>query len=803
MITLSKVTLKNFKIYGGEPFTVNFEDNRLVLLDGPNGYGKTTVFDAIELAITGNLRRLIVLEGRQNPADIVVAHNGQSDVEITIEFLDEDGERRTFLRKLKRDIANSARRIGNFSALWEIHEIVNSQAKPVDNKEFDKLFNSKNFARDFLLFHYIEQEDTSRFLKSNNEAQRAEKLANLFGDTYDSEQILQKLTDVRRKIFTARRDLNAKIENIRSLHNLEAINDLSTGETEQHAYALPWLTGEKSPFWDRPTIAQLNEDRMTKAIAELQKIYALFTHGDFFLRSRWYQRAAQERELIEQYVGYAGTYQNYQQIEIDHGTYQYIKRSRDILNSGDFKVIQQNLETAKLFQILNIDFPDAFISEVTSLIGLTDKFRGLTSIYTELMKHHTAMHASMQAHPTETTCGLCGHDYVTHDTLDKAITDHGHLLRSQLGDQDRELVTAREKFENNQLKPLLKACEEFLQLRVPPSQEELSRIAKAAANKDRVERLRGWLESEGISDLDLIAPAFPVTGGHTYISEKADLLSERIRRRIGASPDGYTESFSTDIYERVYLDYFQRESEKLRSYDIAQLDRKERFIKSQYFSSLTEVAAQLLKLGEQKELLELALTDTGELIAVVSNQIGQYRKKLITDIEIPFFIYSGKILQSHQAGEGQGVFIKDPQGNDVLKNVRLVSDWTTDHDIINTMSSGQISAVVIALTLALNRVYARRFSTILIDDPVQTMDDINMSSLVELLRNDFSDKQIIMSTHEDKVARYFTYKYIKHSGKVKIINLMQRKEYEPTNSYVYRALVKPPTSNQSPQPRRD
>lgn len=343
MITLSKVTLKNFKIYGGEPFTVNFENNRLVLLDGPNGYGKTTVFDAIELAITGSLRRLIVLESRQNPADIVVAHNGQSDVEITIEFLDEDGERRTFLRKLKRDIANSARRIGNFSALWEIHEIVKSQAKPVDNKEFDQLFNSKDFARDFLLFHYIEQEDTSRFLKSNNEAQRAEKLANLFGDTYESEQKLQKLTDVKRKIFTARRDINTKIENIRSLHNLEAINDLSTGETEQHVYALPWLTGEKSPFWDRPTIAQLNEDRMTKAIAELQKISALFTHRDFFLRSRWYQRAAQERELIEQYVGYAGTYQHYHQIEIDHGIYQYIKRSRDILNSGDFKVIQQNL----------------------------------------------------------------------------------------------------------------------------------------------------------------------------------------------------------------------------------------------------------------------------------------------------------------------------------------------------------------------------------------------------------------------------------------------------------------------------
>lgn len=133
---------------------------------------------------------------------------------------------------------------------------------------------------------------------------------------------------------------------------------------------------------------------------------------------------------------------------------------------------------------------------------------------------------------------------------------------------------------------------------------------------------------------------------------------------------------------------------------------------------------------------------------------------------------------------GQGIFIKDPTGEDQLKNVRLVSNWKSDHDILNTMSSGQISAVVIALTLALHRVYSTRFSCILIDDPVQTMDDINMSSLVELLRNDFSDKQVVLSTHEDKVARYFTYKYLKYNKNVKIVNIMQKKEYSPQNRYI-------------------
>ncbi|MFJ4156308.1 AAA family ATPase [Pseudomonas sp. NPDC089752] len=790
MITLNKVTLKNFKVYGGDPYTINFENNRLILLDGPNGYGKTSVFDAIELAITGTITRLIVLEGRQNPADIVVAHNGNNDVEIIIEFLNEDNTKRVFRRKLKSNISNAARRISNFSDLWDIHEITGTQTIPADKTTFDELFKSRDFARDYLLFHYIEQEDTSRFLKSNSETQRAEKLSKLFGDTLEAEQKLLKLNDVKKRFQAARRDINTKAENIKSLHNLEAIKSLSTGETEQHAYALPWLSGDKSPFWDRPTITQLNEDRLNKGVAELAKIRALFTHKDFFIRSRWYKRAVNEQELIELYVGYANTYHKHQQIEADYSTYQFINRSLELLKSGDLKVIQQNLDASELFQKLNLEFPDAFISAITALIDIQEASRGITTIYTELMKHHVAMHDSIKSQSTDTDCALCGHHYPTHDALNTAIAEHGHLLRTQLGDQDRTLVLARETFEHTQLKPLLKACIEFLDLREPPSQLDLSKLAKASASKDRLERLRGWLVREGISDEDLIAMAFPVTGGQAYISEKSELLSERIRSRIGPTPDGYNELFDDEVYERIYLDYFDQENEKLRVFDESLLDRKERYIRSQYFSSLTEVAERLRKLELQGGLLDKALVDTGTLIDVVSNQIGQYRKKLITDIEIPFFIYSGKILQSHQAGDCQGVFIKDPLGNDVLKNVRLVSDWATDHDIMNTMSSGQISAVVIALTLALNRVYAKNFSSILIDDPVQTMDDINMSSLVELLRNDFSDRQIIMSTHEDKVSRYFTYKYIKHSGKVKIVNLMQRKEYEPANSYIYRSGLK-------------
>jgi exonuclease SbcC len=148
---------------------------------------------------------------------------------------------------------------------------------------------------------------------------------------------------------------------------------------------------------------------------------------------------------------------------------------------------------------------------------------------------------------------------------------------------------------------------------------------------------------------------------------------------------------------------------------------------------------------------------------------------MISDIEIPFYIYSGKIIQTHQ--RGIGVFIKEEaadQYNDdhQLKVINFVPPEQTDHDIVHTFSSGQLASTVIAFTLALNKVYSKKgISTLLIDDPVQTMDEMNMASLVELLRNDFHDRQIILSTHEDKVSLYFRYKFFKYGYSVGNINV--------------------------------
>ena len=106
--------------------------------------------------------------------------------------------------------------------------------------------------------------------------------------------------------------------------------------------------------------------------------------------------------------------------------------------------------------------------------------------------------------------------------------------------------------------------------------------------------------------------------------------------------------------------------------------------------------------------------------------------------------------------------------------IRFISNASDDHDAWNTMSSGQLSGLILSFTLAMNKVYPTKLNTLLIDDPVQTMDEINLASFVQLLRNEFSNYQLVISTHERKTSSYFAYKYQLESI-VKTLNLKRER----------------------------
>ena len=234
---------------------------------------------------------------------------------------------------------------------------------------------------------------------------------------------------------------------------------------------------------------------------------------------------------------------------------------------------------------------------------------------------------------------------------------------------------------------------------------------------------------------------------------------------------GLIKNIQNTEFESLYDEYNYDNIEKLYGKDIADLKKllpieilKK---KRKYLEGIVLEKENTEKYTIRKEMKELIIRkekvikirqQLHKLGKVYDKAVEEYKNFTLKELRVPLLIYTGKILQDYQ--NGLGVFVSKDE-------MRFVSKGDAKHDILNTFSSGQLSGFVLAFLFAMNKQYIKASSDdigfILIDDPVQTMDDINISSLIEVLRNDFADKQIILSTHEMDKENYILYKFYKYN----------------------------------------
>ncbi|EZH77243.1 chromosome segregation protein SMC [Ectopseudomonas composti] len=777
MIKLKKLTIKNFKVFGEEPYSINFKEDNLVILDGPNGYGKTSVFDALELALTGTISRLSPSDGRQNPSDNVVAHNGAKEIEVTLE-LSEDGKPDFIIKRvLKANTPKDANKISKFSELWDSYVFLDEHWKQISSNEIGNLLKNDRFSKDFLLFHYIQQEETSVFLKSKSESQRADELSQLFGNTRIAEQKYQKLVVFQRQAEKLRKDAVSRAAELKKIYSLEGAIISPKFELQPHFYLLPHLAESNFPEWDKAEIITLNQEKLNAFSRELAQLQKFALHAPYYLRQRAYKRYSQQNEVITLFIASFNSLLKTDEVENKFSVTRSLTSAFGIFDSKDLRGARR-IDLYQLFSLLDFQGETpSFIETLNQVLSEEDKLAGLTSITYKMVEQHTELAQSIRSHPDKKDCPLCGQSYDSHDILNSHINTTGEHLKSLLGTQEQAYRILRDDFVSTTWTKVLTAIKDNLDSN-SFSQTGFEYFKQAKSIENRLNAFHAWLSKEKIEFNDLLLPDL-TEKSLAKLDSNSEILRIRISDTAGIPSDQFQQDNSDNSFDRLFSDYFNNDP-KLIPINLRSLAKeKSQWLSDLHFNSLSGVFQDIMRLEKNSEIYARSSTSINKIASQIRKQIRRYRKKLITDIEIPFYIYSGKILQTHQAGLGQGALIKDYTDSEELKNVKLVSNWKSDHDILNTMSSGQISAVVIALSMALNKVYSKKFSTILIDDPVQTMDDINMSSFVELLRNEFPDRQIILSTHEEKVSRYFTYKFLKHKKNVRRINMMDRTEYIP------------------------
>lgn len=773
---LEKLTFNNFKLFGKE-YTINFSGNELVVFDGPNGHGKTTVYDATELALTGGIRRLNSTENQQNPEDVVVAHKNNKDCFVRLEIKNDDGSI-VIERRLKNNIPNNAKKISNFRNIWDLFLLKDDSRQFINQVDLNELIGSPNLGRDFTLFHYVEQEDTAHFLKLKKEKERADALSVLFGDTVEMQGKVSKIELVEKRIDEKLKEKRREKTILENRGNLEG----SEGIEESELSFKPLLEWKESHFeWDREKVEAFSSEKRDSFLSELANIDSLVKYREFFLSRRKHILATQQFDVFKLFVAYSQYIDKFDQLKEQFRRANLVENISSLLNVDSFNSLLISPVLSEAFTLIDYEFEDEFLKTLKQIVDGKSRNQESSKFVLELLGYRNHLKAHLNSQEDEKECFLCGSDFDDHTQLIKSIDKKELALNSILSDDEQRLEKLQNNFLNNIFPVIFEKASQFLSNTTVPSREHIIELERAKIVVDRFENLKLWLNQEEIVYSDLLLTYIPENNAESEIDRQVVILRDRVLEKVKKSPEGYDESNEGINFENIFKIYFGSNSSFLNTLNSSDINLKCQYIQHLFFESISSDVKAYKSVKLEISKLDFKKLAVSGLRKRLKSSISRYQKLLIKDIEIPFYIYSGKVLQAHQSSSVNGIFIKDKTGGSELKNIRFVSNWKSDHDVINTMSSGQIAAVVITLYLALNKVYAKGFGTLLIDDPVQTMDEINMISLVELLRNEFSDRQIILSTHEDNVSRYFIYKFLKYQRTVRQVKLFDRKEYQLSN----------------------
>lgn len=757
-IKLNRLYLENYKLFSLKEIT--FEDS-LSVFDGPNGYGKTSIFDAIEFLVTGTISRIKdcnSIAGNTSYTQNHIANNPRKDTIIKGEFL--RGEAKPFVILIRIPASTKAGKVNNPKQIdlqantyflpdyntpkesWNASLVDNLTAQAKRNA----FFGSQNLSF-FTLIHYIQQEDRLSYFKKS-EADRTTTISKLFG--IESEQAKVKQLDQAHKQLSKRlNEVKAKLQTTR--------NEIAAIPADFHSKTdyVPLAGGQS--LWDCKDFGfkgAKTTNLFNQALLEFEAIRSLFKNQNFFFLSqdlRQYDRIPNDRKSVSIQAWFLSknTPNIAEVLSNLRSKFTTLEEIESLIDQGEYLKI----DYSALCKSLNLsDLLPKFNELLSQADHLSKNQTDLEKTLSSILRFRNQLHQkiSKAENLDQSSCPYCGYNWnspslleeqyiATQDTLNGIIERNG-LMYTQIVAEIKKLIDIH-------CLPLITNVLNELK-----SNPQLS-IFMAFPD------MNVWMQAIKCCDAILKRVDLPVTGIDTRtnpeswdgavisIMSKIDLLRETI-------PTDYRLEDEKYKFQRVYSQYFAKNN-FFNSLTDQALEAKYDYIRSEFYLSFNSARETHKKLLAQKESLEELMRQIKCYHQALNHSISQYQELVIGQIEIPFFLYSSRLLQSYHGG--QGVMIKSDG-----QFIRFVAPGA-EHDVIYTMSSGQLSAVLLAFSLSLSKIYSGdSFQTILIDDPIQCMDDINMISFVELLRREFSTSQIILSTHEDSFSSYIQYKFDKY-----------------------------------------
>lgn len=743
--SIKKLAVKNFKyISTNSPLEFDFEDNNALILDGPNGYGKTTLFDVIDMLINGEITHFndgILNRGKESIRTL--ANNNYDEIIIEAELS-------------SKQVNYSIKRVILPSGTIKLY---------IDDKECNnnELYSLLGISHDFFnLGAYISQSKSLSFLE-NKYKDRRDILSSLFNiddEIIQANRVANIYASVKEKIGKADVDFNAQIERISSERNqlLKSISDNNIDSSTKYERLFP----EDDLEFDKE---QIN--------------FGGTTLSDFL-------------SVVKNIRFYICNFNNYKAYKDNEKTLQIINTDKNVFlalyYSKMIKLLKENVTIIEDLKQCAVELSKYenkkwnFNYDLLKRIGVSeDVLIILKELTTSLLLANTTLDGGKKLllslenardvlcvqhekvaqiyKSTNNKCPLCGTKF---DNLNSVVLKYGKELE-ELSDsalkQTKTIAVKLEKVISEQIVPVIR---DFI---------VKNNLFTELDNK--LSMLTNVPIEELEQNLNNLSLSFTTTDDekvdfNKFESEYKDLLTKL--RKLMKTPDKNLSSDEIELCRTISNQYY---SNAKHTHSLEQIDSKINFISAAYFNGckkhIEELNERYQSIDKEyivfREKSNKLLDNLKKLKDKYDNAIKKYKKDLSSAIKTPLLIYSGRIIQNYPLGLGINTHIEK-------NKIQFSPMDKPDVDVLNILSTGQLNGLAIAILLSVRNIYCNTngLNILLIDDPLQTIDDISAISLADLLSQQ-NAKQIILSTHESTKSELFRYKFKKSNYKVLNINM--------------------------------
>ncbi|WP_137009830.1 AAA family ATPase [Aquitalea aquatilis] len=792
MYKLGKLSIENFKSIE-HLVEIDLKNIRAAVFDGPNGFGKTTIFDAIEICFIGRVSRINSAKmSNDNKAreGHLLKNKHSKPTSIKLELVDdEEGQCLVIYAIIKSDIKGRDASVKNYKEHIERYYATEWNAKQwsvLDETTLTSKLELTKLSSLFSVQHYISQEETTHFLKDRSESDRHDQLSHLFGTVVQVDE-LNAMEAIKSRLVGKRDDYKYKgEEKSKLLETMQATKpDEENGETGAPSGEINFIVDLAKKEKQLPVL--------DASLSALESILPAIKYPDVYKNERfnaWLDLFETSREQELDDLIKFGTLNEFKEIEKLHRAKRKFDENTEKLKR--YREIREKIESDAndiseiLLSYLQQHFQpsEKVIAEIQQLSSLRRQGSTFTRLRTQLLTHRNSLLEAYkkfhdQNHLDEVVCPLCGDE--KENGIDQLINEYDHQERIY---EDQSSIVDREIFACTSY--LLEYYVEKIWRRVEHYISKASWIEEAEVTKffleknidenrfNKMIKLRGWLDDQGVAWRELADNSL-FTLSLEYSGKKSNLKSavKKLRKSIYQ----IEAEIDLDLIRQGQIILDIKSDEILSGITMQGIVNDIAYLRSEmvkiYSSEAQKLRGEITLINQKIDGLNQKITSIDAVIKIYNESIKKYEIDVASSIAIPFYIYSSKVLQTRL--DGTGIFLKTPSDGGREKNpyIRFCARKSDTHDAWCTMSSGQLAGLVISFALAMNKLYPSKLQTVLIDDPVQSMDEINMASLVQLFIYEFPMYQFIVSTHEQKIASYMGYKFIQGGGKVGRFNMRE------------------------------